>query len=202
MRAGNVAGVKTVKVEWTKGDGGRWNMAEVPVRPPSLLRFWLHLHLTPLAGQQGTEKTYEADYVFLAMGFLGPQQEIGEQLGAPPCDCCGSATLFAKTALRLRTGLEKDQRSNFKAAYGKFATSEEGVYAAGDCRYVNSHYACSFSSHKQRGSCAELFRVVAGAASRWWCGPSQRGAARPARSTATSWVRPSPSQLVLLARCL
>jgi len=138
MRAGNVAGVKTVKVEWTKGDGGRWNMAEVPVRLPSLLRFWLHLHLTQLAGQQGTEKTYEADYVFLAMGFLGPQQEIGEQLGAPPCDCCGSATLFAKTALRLRTGLEKDQRSNFKAAYGKFATSEEGVYAAGDCRYVIS----------------------------------------------------------------
>ena len=93
MRPGNVAGVKTVKVEWTKGDGGRWNMAEVPVRLPSLLRFWLHLHLTPLAGQQGTEKTYEADYVFLAMGFLGPQQEIGEQLGAPPCDCCGSASM-------------------------------------------------------------------------------------------------------------
>ena len=40
---GNVCGVKTVKVEWTKGEGGRWNMAEVP----------------------GTEKTYEADYVFL-----------------------------------------------------------------------------------------------------------------------------------------
>ncbi len=35
--------MKTVKVEWTKGEGGRWNMAEVP----------------------GTEKTYEADYVFL-----------------------------------------------------------------------------------------------------------------------------------------
>ena len=58
------------------------------------------------------------------------------------------------------------------------------------------------SSHKQRWPCAELFRVVAGAGSRWWCGPSQRGAVRPARSTATSWVRPNPSQLVLLARCL
>lgn len=40
---GNVCGVKTVKVEWTPGEGGRWHMAEVP----------------------GTEKTYEADYVFL-----------------------------------------------------------------------------------------------------------------------------------------
>ena len=29
----------------------------------------------------GTEKTYDADFVFLAMGFLGPQQEIGDQLG-------------------------------------------------------------------------------------------------------------------------
>lgn len=27
---GNVAGIKTVKVEWTKDDQGRWKMEEVP----------------------------------------------------------------------------------------------------------------------------------------------------------------------------
>ena len=31
-------------------------------------------------------------------------------------------------------GLETDPRSNFKADYGKYATSVEGVFAAGDCR--------------------------------------------------------------------
>ncbi len=38
------------------------------------------------------------------MGFLGPQQDIGDQLK-----------------------LEKDPRSNFKAEYGKFATSVRGL---------------------------------------------------------------------------
>ena len=38
------------------------------------------------------------------MGFLGPQQDIGDQLS-----------------------LEKDPRSNFKAEYGKFATSVRGL---------------------------------------------------------------------------
>ena len=35
---------------------------------------------------------------------------------------------------RAAPGLELDPRSNFKAEYGQFATSIEGVFAAGDCR--------------------------------------------------------------------
>jgi len=31
-------------------------------------------------------------------------------------------------------GVETDARSNFKAAYGRFATNVAGVFAAGDCR--------------------------------------------------------------------
>ena len=31
-------------------------------------------------------------------------------------------------------GIELDPRSNFKAQYGEFATSMEGIFAAGDCR--------------------------------------------------------------------
>lgn len=27
---GNVNGIKTMKVEWTKDEAGRWNMADVP----------------------------------------------------------------------------------------------------------------------------------------------------------------------------
>ena len=59
----------------------------------------------------GSEQVFEADLVLLAMGFLGPEDTLVEKLG-----------------------LETDLRSNFKAAYGDFATSAEGVFAAGDCR--------------------------------------------------------------------
>lgn len=86
---GNVAGIKTVTVQWTKDDSGRWNMSEVP----------------------GSEKVFKADLVLLAMGFLGPEATLVEKLG-----------------------MKTDQRSNFKADYGRFATSIDGVFAAGDCR--------------------------------------------------------------------
>jgi len=59
----------------------------------------------------GTEKQWPADLVLLAMGFLGPEHYISDALG-----------------------VEYDERSNYKADYGQYATSTEGVYAAGDCR--------------------------------------------------------------------
>jgi len=86
---GNVAGIKTVRVEWAKDENGRFQMSEVP----------------------GSEQTFEADLVLLAMGFLGPEDTIIPKLG-----------------------LETDPRSNFKAVYGNYATNVDGVFAAGDCR--------------------------------------------------------------------
>ena len=85
---GNVAGIKTIEVNWTKTDG-RWSMEEVA----------------------GTEKNWDADLVMLSMGFLGPEH-------------------YASDAL----GIDYDDRSNYKAAYGKYATNVDGVFAAGDCR--------------------------------------------------------------------
>jgi len=61
--------------------------------------------------QPGTEKTIPAQLVLLAMGFLGPDQALLKDLA-----------------------LETDPRSNIKAEYGKYATSVQGVFAAGDCR--------------------------------------------------------------------
>ncbi|GAA5803630.1 hypothetical protein EDC94DRAFT_562696 [Helicostylum pulchrum] len=86
---GAVKGIKTVRVEWTKDDAGRWAMKEV----------------------EGSEQTFEADLVLLSMGFLGPQTEIIKQLS-----------------------IKQDGRSNIETPKGKYATSVEGVYAAGDCR--------------------------------------------------------------------
>jgi glutamate synthase (NADPH) small chain len=85
---GNVKGIKTVRVRWTKQDG-RMNMEEIP----------------------GSEQIIEADLVFLAMGFLGPESYVSEVLQ-----------------------IELDPRSNYKADHGKFTTNVPGVFAAGDCR--------------------------------------------------------------------
>ena len=59
----------------------------------------------------GTRKFWKADLVLLSMGFLGPEHYVSEALG-----------------------VELDQRSNYRAAYGDFRTNAEKVFAAGDCR--------------------------------------------------------------------
>lgn len=59
----------------------------------------------------GSEREWEAQLVLLAMGFLGPEQVVAEMLGV---DC--------------------DERSNYRATHGRFATNLPGVFAAGDCR--------------------------------------------------------------------
>jgi glutamate synthase (NADPH/NADH) small chain len=57
----------------------------------------------------GTDESRPADLVLLAMGFLGPEAAVLDQLG-----------------------VEKDERSNANAT--AYATSVEGVFAAGDAR--------------------------------------------------------------------
>ncbi|MFK7855841.1 MAG: glutamate synthase subunit beta [Granulosicoccus sp.] len=59
----------------------------------------------------GSEKEWKADLVLLAMGFLGPEHQCSDPIG-----------------------IEYDQRSNYKAEYGKYRTSVDGIFAAGDCR--------------------------------------------------------------------
>ncbi|KAL1683582.1 hypothetical protein EV122DRAFT_257975 [Schizophyllum commune] len=86
---GKLVGLNTVRVEWTKDSGGRWKMEEVP----------------------GSEKFFPAQLVFLALGFLGPENEVIKALG-----------------------IKQDARSNIQTAPKKYSTNIEGVFAAGDCR--------------------------------------------------------------------
>ncbi len=58
-----------------------------------------------------SEREWPADLVFLSMGFLGPEQQLCNSLG-----------------------VECDERSNYRAAYGEYRTSADKVFAAGDCR--------------------------------------------------------------------
>lgn len=59
----------------------------------------------------GSECVLNADLVLLAMGFLGPEHTIVDELG-----------------------LEQDARSNVQADYGRFNTNIDKVFAAGDMR--------------------------------------------------------------------
>ena len=113
---GHVKELHTVEVEWVVSDnGGRPYPKEIP----------------------GTEKVWPADLVLLAMGFLGPEDVMAEQLG-----------------------LERDARSNFKAEHGTFATSVEGVFAAGDMRRGQSLVV--WAINEGRGAARECDRYLMG----------------------------------------
>uniref|UniRef100_A0A1I7SQC1 glutamate synthase (NADH) n=1 Tax=Bursaphelenchus xylophilus TaxID=6326 RepID=A0A1I7SQC1_BURXY len=84
-----LAGLKTIRIEWEKLENGQWKMNEVP----------------------NSEEIFEADMVILAMGFVGPEKAVIEQLK-----------------------LEPDARSNIKTPQDKYNTNTAKVFAAGDCR--------------------------------------------------------------------
>jgi NAD(P)H-dependent glutamate synthase small subunit len=85
---GEVTSIRINRIEWQQGNG-----------PPKMIDL------------DDTAELLEADLIFLAMGFLGPERYLADRLG-----------------------VELDTRSNYRAAHGKFATNVSGVFAAGDCR--------------------------------------------------------------------
>ncbi|CAG0889586.1 unnamed protein product [Darwinula stevensoni] len=109
---GNVRGVRTVKVEWRKDDRGRWEMKEV----------------------EGSEAVHETDMVLLAMGFLGPEKDIIDQLS-----------------------LQLDPRSNINTLDGQYSTSIPRVFAAGDCRRGQSLVVWAIMEGRQAAREIDLF---------------------------------------------
>nr|AAL26865.2 NADH glutamate synthase precursor [Phaseolus vulgaris] len=85
---------------------------------------------------EGSEEIIEADLVLLAMGFLGPEPTIAEKLG-----------------------LDRDNRSNFKADYGRFSTNVKGVFAAGDCRRGQSLVVWAISEGRQAAAQVDNYLV-------------------------------------------
>lgn len=86
---GAVKGAVTVKVQWRKNSEGRLIPEEIP----------------------GTEKIYEADLVLIAMGFVGVDDYVINDLK-----------------------VEKDLRGNIKTDNQNFMTSREKIFAAGDAK--------------------------------------------------------------------
>jgi glutamate synthase (NADPH) small chain len=90
----------------------------------------------PFAPVAGTEREEPAQLVLLAMGFLGPEQELLEELG-----------------------VERDARSNVKAVR-PYTTSVDGVFAAGDARRGQSLIVWAINEGRQ---CARMVdRYLAG----------------------------------------
>ena len=96
-----------------------------------------HAHAEPpFAPVPGTERELPAQLVLLAMGFLHPEQELLDGLG-----------------------VEKDPRGNVKAVK-PYATSVEGVFAAGDARRGQSLIVWAINEGRQ---CARVVdRYLAG----------------------------------------
>jgi glutamate synthase (NADPH/NADH) small chain len=114
---GRVKAVQTVSVQWAKSQNGngRPGLQEIP----------------------GSQRTLPAQLVLLAMGFLGPEQELLDQLG-----------------------VERDERSNVQAEYGDFATGEPGIFAAGDVRRGQSLVVSAIN--EGRGAARECDRYLMG----------------------------------------
>ncbi len=90
----------------------------------------------PFAPVAGTERELKAQLVLLAMGFLHPEQQLLDQLG-----------------------VEKDPRGNVKTAK-PYATSLDGVFAAGDARRGQSLIVWAINEGRQ---CARMVnRYLAG----------------------------------------
>jgi len=91
--AGNVKAIEIINLKVARDDNGKPTIAEVP----------------------GSEQIIPCDVIILAMGFVGPEQQLLQD--------------FA---------VETTKQSNVKALHGSngdgFATSQKGIFAAGDCR--------------------------------------------------------------------
>lgn len=112
---GNVKELHTVQVEWQEDENGRRIPKEI----------------------EGTEKVWKADLVLLALGFLGPENPVLEQLE-----------------------VERDDRSNAKAEHGDYRTNIDGVFAAGDMRRGQSLIV--WAINEGRGAARECDRWLMG----------------------------------------
>jgi len=102
---GHVQELRTAMVEWVRDANGRFGPQKI----------------------SGTEKVWQADLVLLALGFLGPEDTLLEQLA-----------------------VARDERSNVQAAYDQYTSSVPGVFAAGDMRRGQSLVV--WALHEGRGA--------------------------------------------------
>ncbi|KFM73261.1 putative glutamate synthase [NADPH], partial [Stegodyphus mimosarum] len=90
---GNVCGIRVSKIHWRKNAAGRWEAQELTT----------------------CDKIIKADLILLALGFLGPEQDLVNKIN-----------------------VKLNLRSNIETPKGQYCTSIPRVYAAGDCHMGQS----------------------------------------------------------------
>ncbi|AWH74925.1 glutamate synthase [Dokdonia sp. Dokd-P16] len=108
--AGNLTGLITSEVEWITHESGRRELKEVP----------------------NSEKKWECDMAFLALGFTGPEKTLIDQLH-----------------------LDTDLRGNIKAT--DYSTNVSGIFAAGDMRRGQSLIVWAISEGRQAAHHVDKF---------------------------------------------
>ena len=83
---------------------------------------------------EGTEKTWPCDLALLALGFTGPESTIADQLG-----------------------ITRDERSNYKAEFGKFQTNIPNIFAAGDIRRGQSLIVWAISEGREAARQVDIY---------------------------------------------
>lgn len=98
---------------------------------------------TPFSEVPNSERFWPAELVMLSMGFLGPEQGLIEQLK-----------------------LDTDKRSNVAADEGRYATSTQGVFAAGDCRRGQSLVVWAIAEGRGAADAVDAYLVAEDTTSR------------------------------------
>ncbi|NTW70600.1 MAG: FAD-dependent oxidoreductase, partial [Chlorobiaceae bacterium] len=114
---GAVTAVEVSEVEWVKQDG---RFVPLPVAE--------------------TEQIIPAELVLLAMGFIGPEEHLLQQLQ-----------------------VSRDERSNIKANEKTWLTNREGIFAAGDARRGQSLVV--WAIYEGRSAARECDRYLMGTTS-------------------------------------
>jgi glutamate synthase (NADPH) small chain len=112
---GKLTALHVCKVNWAKNESGRMTPVKV----------------------EGSERIIEADLCFLAMGFLGPEDEISTQLD-----------------------IQRDARSNYQAEHNVYKTNIDSVFSAGDCRRGQSLVV--WAINEGRGCAREIDKYLMG----------------------------------------
>lgn len=111
---GQLQEAHTVQVEWAQIDG-EWVPKEIP----------------------GTERVWKAQLLLLALGFLGPEDHLLQQLD-----------------------IDRDTHTNAKAEYGTYLTNIPKVFASGDMRRGQSLIV--WAINEGRGAARECDRFLMG----------------------------------------
>ena len=83
---------------------------------------------------EGTEKIWPCDLALLALGFTGPESTLADKLG-----------------------IERDARSNYKAAYGKYQTNIPNIFTAGDMRRGQSLIVWAISEGREAARQVDIY---------------------------------------------